>query len=172
MQPSLVGRYTFVVGGALFAAMLGACTDEATSDVAQETAGSGVAGVIVGVGQLGPAELEIKWDGHVAKIEGPVTLTQQEITFQPGGHTGWHTHGGVALVTIVSGALTLFDSHHPCEGTTYSAGSAFMDPGGGHTHIGRNLTSGATVVRVQYINPTGTAIRVDAPAPAGSELCP
>ena len=174
MQPSLLGQYKLMVGGVLFAAMLAACVDthEGTGDVHQHTAGSGVAATSLGTASLGNAESEIKWGGYTARVEGPTTLTLQEITFQPGGHTGWHTHGGMALVTIVQGALTLYTAHAPCTGVDYPAGTAFLDPGAGNVHIARNLGSSTAMVRVQYINKAGTAIRIDADAPPGSELCP
>ena len=176
MKSSIVGRSSIIVGGALFVSLLGGCVDASeesadTSDKTQLTSGSGAVGTILAVGSLGNAEVEIKAGGHVAKIEGPTTLTQQEIVIQPGGHTGWHSHGGLALVTVAAGTLTLFDDHDPCHGTAYPTGTAFLDPGSNHVHIARNLGTTPVTVRVQYINRTGTAIRIDKPAPAGSEGC-
>ncbi len=155
------------------ASLLVGCLDAPeTSELGQETAGSGAVGTILARTSLGEAKTEIFASGHEAEIKGPTTLVMQEITVQPGGHTGWHTHGGLALVSIVSGALTMYDSHHPCDGTPFNAGTAFMDPGGGHVHIGRNRGTDVTLVRVQYILPTGAAVRIDAPAPAGADACP
>lgn len=171
MQLNLDHRGNLIGVGILFAAMLGACTDpEHTDDAHQHTSGSGIVGTILATASLGNAETEIKWDGTTSKVEGPTTLTMQEITFQPGGHTGWHIHGGMAFVSIVEGGLTLFAEGAPCVGTEFPAGTAFVDPGS-RVHIARNLGSSAALVRVQYINPVGTAVRIDAPAPAGAELC-
>lgn len=140
--------------------------------VEQQTAASGARGVILGSSLLGPAKVEANWGGHAAEVKGPTRLIMQEITIDPGGHTGWHTHGGMAFAQIHAGTLSLFDEHHPCEGTDYPPGTAFLDPGGGHTHIARNLGTTPVTVRVQYVLPDGGAVRIDAPAPAGADACP
>ncbi len=142
-----------------------------TGDAHQHTAGSGIVGTILASSSLGDAEVEVKWQGFHTKVEAPTTLTMQEITFQPGGHTGWHTHGGMAFASIVSGTLTLYDAAAPCDGQEYPAGTAFLDPGN-RVHIARNLGTSTALVRVQYVYPTGAAVRIDAPAPPGSEACP
>ncbi len=173
MRSSFVGRSHFVIGGLLFAAVLGGCVDgEDTSELGQETAGSGAAGTILANSNLGDAEIEVNVGGHVGKVEGDTQLVTQTITIQPGGHTGWHTHGGMAFVSISAGTLTLFDSHAPCTGTAYATGKAFFDQGGGEVHIARNLGTTPATVYVQYILPAGAPARIDAPAPAGAELCP
>ena len=167
-----LGRTFVAMSGLVFTALLGACVEgEALGEASQETTSSGTVGVILARASLGDAETEIKWNGEVAKVEGPTDLVLQEITIQPGGNTGWHTHGGMAIVTIVSGTLSLFDSENPCDGHDYPAGKAFVDPGSGHVHIARNLGTTPVSVRVQYILNAGQAIRIDAPAPAGAELC-
>jgi hypothetical protein len=49
--------------------------------------------------------------------------------------TGWHTHPGPALVTVVRGALTYEDARaHACQQASYGAGEGFVDPGFGHVH--------------------------------------
>ncbi len=172
MNSSHVGR-SFVISGVLFAAVLGGCLDaEGTGEVGQETAGSAAVGVVVATGNLGIAKIEVTAGGHTSEVKGPTTLVQQEITVQPGGHTGWHTHGGIAFVSIAQGALTVFDGSAPCTGKEFPTGGAFFDPGGGHVHIARNLGSTVAIVRVQYIVPTGQPIRIDVPAPAGADACP
>jgi quercetin dioxygenase-like cupin family protein len=156
--------------------LLAACTaepvDPNTAEVEQHTAGSGIVGPIIANGLLGPAEIEIKWGDHTAKIETSVRVVTQDITIQPGGFSGWHTHPGPVFATITAGTASLFSGEDPCNGTDYPAGTAFVDPGGGHVHIARN--NGTTVVNIKatYLIPDGTGIRIDAPAPAGSELCP
>src|SRR3712207_7289969 len=39
---------------------------------------------------------------------------------EPGGSSGWHHHPGVALVSVKSGAVTLYDEK--CKKTVYKAG--------------------------------------------------
>ncbi len=173
MQIAFAARSSFLAA-ALFATV-GCTTDEPieqTGEVVQFTSGSMAVGTILASSTLGAAEVEAKAGGHVGKVEGATTMVLQEIVIQPGGHTGWHTHGGMAFASIVAGTLTLFAEEQPCQGQPYPAGTGFLDPGGGHVHIARNLGTTAVTVRVQYIVPTGAPVRIDAPAPAGSSTCP
>ena len=146
-----------------------ACTSEETSELEQETLGSGAVATTLANALLGEAKTEVFWGGYTAEVKGSTTLVMQEIVIQPGGHTGWHSHSGLAFASVVSGTLTLFDATNPCVGTPYVAGTAFVDPGGTHTHIARNLSDAPMTVRVQYVTPTGQPVRIDAPAPS---TCP
>ncbi|MEJ7596982.1 MAG: hypothetical protein WKG01_03645 [Kofleriaceae bacterium] len=157
---------------AMCSALLGACTDEGITEVSQETAGSGAVAKKLASAALGLSYTDVKFGGTHAKVDGPTTLVMQEIVLAPGGHTGWHSHSGLAFASIVTGTLTLFDGDAPCVGTAYPAGTAFVDPGGTHNHIARNLTDASMTVRVQYVTPTGAPVRIDVPAPPGAEACP
>jgi hypothetical protein len=100
-----------------------------------------------------------------------------QITIQPGGHTGWHTHLGAALAIVKSGALTLTGfregrvgdsarSGGRCVTQTFSAGQSFVDPGHGHVHIARNLGTEPAGVWVTYTGvPPAGAFRLDAADP-------
>jgi quercetin dioxygenase-like cupin family protein len=105
------------------------------------------------------------------KTEGPIDVADQTITIQPGGHTGWHSHPGPALVVIKSGAFTLYDGDDPsCTPQVFTAGSAFVDRGGGHVHIGRNEGTTPVELSVTYLLPKGAGARTDvSPAPGN---CP
>jgi hypothetical protein len=98
----------------------------------------------------------------------PYDVVVQEITIAPGGHTGWHTHPGIVVVVVKSGALTVYDADDTsCSPQSYGAGLAYVDPGYGHVHIARN--EGAvepTVVLVTYLDvPIGEPVRIDADDP-------
>lgn len=151
--------------------VLGACVDnETVGQSSQETAGAGIAATTFSNSLLGLAEIEAKWNGLHSKVEASTRLIQQEIVFQPGGHTGWHTHGGMAFVSITEGTLTLYSTGlaNPCAGVAYPAGTAFLDPGFGHVHIARNEGTSEMKVRVQYVLPDGAPARIDAAAPPGA----
>jgi hypothetical protein len=103
-------------------------------------------------------------------------LVTQQITIQPGGHTGWHTHPGTALAIVKSGTLTLTGvraGHRAsaqggsrCVTQTFSAGQTFVDPGHGHVHVARNLGTAPAEVWVTYTGvPSGGAFRLDAADP-------
>ena len=51
-----------------------------------------------------------------------------QITVQPGGSAGWHSHPGGAIVVVEQGSLTVYSPvSHKCRTTTYSAGQAFIE---------------------------------------------
>jgi quercetin dioxygenase-like cupin family protein len=74
--------------------------------------------------------------------------------------TGWHTHPGPALVTVVKGSLTYQDAKaNQCRQATYGAGSGFVDRGFGHVH--RAIAGGNGVdFYVVYLLPPGTPTHV------------
>src|SRR6266480_4620114 len=52
------------------------------------------------------------------RVRGDSDLYVTQHTFQPGGQTGWHSHPGPSLITVVEGTLTVY--HDDCTFTTYS----------------------------------------------------
>jgi quercetin dioxygenase-like cupin family protein len=70
--------------------------------------------------------------------------------------TGWHTHPGPAIVTVVKGTLTYEDSaHRRCRDVTYIPGEGFVDRGFGHVHRAIAGPEG-TDFYVVYILPPGS----------------
>lgn len=110
-----------------------------------------------------------------AAMREPVSITasaktdvvMQHISIAPGGHTGWHSHPGPAVVLVTAGALTLYDGDDPtCTGTKHRAGKGFVDPGRGHVHIGRNEGAQTVELFVTYFDvPIGGSPRIDADDP-------
>jgi len=50
-----------------------------------------------------------------------------DVAFDPGGYTGWHSHPGVEVGTVKSGAVTLKRVRDgECRINTYTAGQAFV----------------------------------------------
>jgi quercetin dioxygenase-like cupin family protein len=118
-----------------------------------------------------PFKVEI--DGLVElKTKRAMDVADQTITIQPGGHTGWHSHPGPALVVIKSGTFTLYDGDDPaCTPQVFTAGQAFVDVGGGHVHIGRNESDGIVELSVTYLLPVGAGPRTDVtPAPGNCQF--
>ncbi len=82
----------------------------------------------------------------------------------PGGSSGWHHHPGVALVSVKSGAVTLYDEK--CKKTVYKAGEGFVE--GNHPVLVRNHGKVDAVLYTTYIVPTSTTeegLRIDDPQP-------
>lgn len=92
-------------------------------------------------------KFKIKMDGRkttVVKDKNPSRTVVARFTVQPGAQFPWHSHPGPVIVNVVQGELTYLPSSD-CVERTYGAGTAFVDPGHGHTHTAWNATGGVTV---------------------------
>src|SRR5919199_1653577 len=66
----------------------------------------------------------------------------QHVRLGANAQTGWHTHPGPAIVTVVRGSITYEEADaNRCVDETYTAGEGFVDRGFGHVH--RALAGGA-----------------------------
>ena len=115
------------------------------------------------------------WDLRF-KVKGDTDVYVFQNTWQPLGHTGWHTHPGPSLLFVISGQITAYDaSDSTCTPTTYSAGQVLTDIGCGDVHLVANesATNTAVVIAVQFI-PHGEPRRIDEPAPVNCPVitCP
>jgi len=84
--------------------------------------------------------LDIKVNGAATHVlSGGTEVFMRHVVFAAGASTGWHTHLGPVVVTVVSGSLTLYDGiDRICHGVTVVAGQGFIDQGFGHIHLARN----------------------------------
>jgi len=109
------------------------------------------------------------------RVRGDSDLYVTKHTFPVGAHTGWHTHPGPSLITVVAGELTVYESDSPnCTPTVYHTGESFTDVGCGDVHLVRNEgTVQAMDVAVQIV-PAGAPRRIDADQPASCPVisCP
>ena len=162
--PARSGLFVSVGVGAVLAALAGAALATPPSGIVS-------APIIARATFVDPADVKFKSQGeqgqqvmHAPDLRETVI---QQIIIAPGGSTGWHSHPGPAVALIKAGALTLYSSEDPtCTPRTYSAGQAFIDPGQGHAHLGRNLGSENVEVWVTYFDvPAGLSPRVDAAYP-------
>ena len=98
-----------------------------------------------------------------ATVNGMDYVTR-EITIAPGGNTGWHYHNGRVFGVVREGTLTRTMSD--CSNVETRAGAAVIEESGPtHVHIGRNLGPVPLKMWVDYIQPAGTPLAVDAPDP-------
>jgi quercetin dioxygenase-like cupin family protein len=113
-----------------------------------------------------------KWELET-NVKGASDVYVTRHTFQPGTHTGWHTHPGPSLITVIQGTLTAYEGAS-CTRKVYTAGQSFTDIGCGDVHLVRNEGSTVAVDVAVQIVPAGAPRRIDAPAPACSPvlLCP
>ena len=131
------------------------------------TAASGFVGTPNGRGNLGTFRIKSKADGYDVDLKSHdnTDIVVTDIIVAPGGHSGWHTHPGPALVVVKTGAITFYHGDdRTCTGTRYPAGTAFIEAGG-TVGIARNEEPGQTTVVATFFVPKGSATRLDAPAP-------
>jgi ABC-type glycerol-3-phosphate transport system substrate-binding protein len=87
------------------------------------------------------------------QTKNPTDVRIQELVFEPGGFSGWHHHPGIILVSVKSGAVTLWNSD--CSSTTYGPGLAdgavFVE--GGDDPVQATSAPGATAY-VTYVAPS------------------
>ena len=108
------------------------------------------------------------WDMQI-EVSKATDVAVQNITFEPAGQSGWHSHPGPVFIQVVSGSITFYDSDDPgCKGIVRTAGQGFLDVGD-HPHLARNETALPATNVVTYFAPPGATLRIDAPKPAN---CP
>lgn len=106
----------------------------------------------------------------ITRIRGDSDLYVTQNTWQPGGQTGWHTHPGPSLITVIEGTITVYEDD--CTFETYSAGESFTDIGCGDVHNVVNETGAeAKAVAVQIV-PHGAPRRIDADNPGCAQPPP
>jgi quercetin dioxygenase-like cupin family protein len=96
---------------------------------------------------------------RAVKPEGADVFVQH-VRLGPNEATGWHTHPGPALVSVVKGSLTYEDAKaRECNRVTYVAGEGFVDRGFGHVHRAIAGPDGVDFY-VTYLLPPGSASHV------------
>ncbi|PYQ24082.1 MAG: hypothetical protein DMF79_02495 [Acidobacteria bacterium] len=143
----------------------------AYSGTVRATPASGVTSTVFAVGHFDAIDaktLSSSWQVRI-KTKGESDLHVLENRIVPGGSFGWHSHPGPSLVTVKTGALTLYRGDDPdCTPEVVEAGSGFVDQGG-DVHLVRNEGSVDTVVYVASLVPRGAVRRIDEPSPGN---CP
>jgi len=135
--------------------------------IAWATPGVGISTTIIsGPTILDDVHFKTKSDINQVEVNtkgfSDVYVVQNKIA--PGGHTGWHTHPGPSIISVVSGTATEYRSDEP-GGVVHSAGTSFVDEGGDHAHIMVNEGSSDLVLVAFQILPLGAPRRIDVPAP-------
>jgi quercetin dioxygenase-like cupin family protein len=134
-----------------------------SGDHAQATPPSGIAAELLARGTIAHGH-RVRVGGVELKTRGPIDVATVDVTFQPGGSTGWHVHPGPALVTVKTGQLTLHRAKG-CLTRTFTAGQTFLEFGPADVNLTRNETGGVTETVVTFLLPVGAPTTVDAPAP-------
>ncbi len=157
-------NWKLLTAAALVACGLGAFAVKS----AWATPGQGISTTII----AGPSVMdEIDIHSHIPnthdvkfKTKGISDVYVVQNRIAPGGHTGWHTHAGPSIISVVSGTATEYRSDEP-DGIVLKAGTAFVDEGGDHAHIIVNEGDTDLVLVAFQILPFGATRRIDVPAP-------
>ena len=81
----------------------------------------------------------------------------------PGGHTGWHSHPGPSIISVVSGEATEYHAGNP-DGVVHATGTAFVDDGEGAHIVYNEGTVDLELIAFQIL-PAGAPRRIDEPQP-------
>lgn len=108
-------------------------------------------------------------DGTIP-LQAGTDVAMAQITVQPGGSSGWHSHPGGAIVVVKDGAVTVYRSiGSHCQTSTYGPGQAFIER---HGEVDQVVDTG-TAPYVLFVTfprvPQGESARIDAPDPG---TCP
>ena len=130
------------------------------------TAGTGFGLSVQGRG-VTPGAMHYNVGDIKLQAKAAVDFVAATVTIATSGNSGWHSHPGLVLVTVLSGTITLYQSD--CSSALYPAGTSFVEPSSS-THLARNESSTTPVLAaVTFIVPAGTAaLRVDQPDPGCS----
>jgi quercetin dioxygenase-like cupin family protein len=103
-------------------------------------------------------------------IQMGTDVVMAQITVDPGGSSGWHSHPGGAIIVVKQGTPTLYRSlGSQCQSTTYSAGDAFIERPGEVDDV-LNASTAPYVLYVTFPRvPPGGSARIDEPDPG---TCP
>ena len=122
--------------------------------------------IVAGPTLLGDVDVKSDSDLNQVKIKtkGLSDVYVVKNVIVPGGNTGWHSHPGPSIVSVVSGQATEYRDDSP-DGVVHAAGTAFVDEGGDHAHMVANEGNTDLVLVAFQIIPVGATRRIDRPAP-------
>jgi quercetin dioxygenase-like cupin family protein len=108
-------------------------------------------------------------DGTIP-LQAGTDVVMSQITVNPGGSSGWHSHPGGAIIDVQQGTLAVYTAvGNECQTTTYSAGQAFIErPGEVDNVLNQGTEPYVLFVTFPRVPPGGSA-RIDQPDPG---TCP
>ena len=103
--------------------------------------------------------------GRARAETAPDDVAFLNVTVQPGGTSGWHSHPGPEIAVVKSGAATLYYADDPtCTPHRYSAGQGYVvQPN--RVQTVRNEASEPAEFVVAFVVSPGVPLRNDAPNP-------
>jgi quercetin dioxygenase-like cupin family protein len=112
-----------------------------------------------GTGVVARGTLDGQFKLKLRDSSKPGDVVVQRFILGAGGQSGWHFHPGPAVVTVLSGALTL--DQDDCSSTIYTAGKVAIEPTD-VVHRVRNLGTTNVEFWVTFLDiPVGSAHRIE-----------
>jgi Cupin domain len=139
----------------------------AASVIAWASPAVGVTPTLIGRGTYEP--FKVKTDAHSlvdveVKAKSHLDVVVRTHDYAVGSSTGWHTHPGPVLITVLQGQVTFYEADDPtCTPHVVSAGEGYVDTGRGH--IGRNETGQSAKDVTVILAPVNLPFRNELPAP-------
>lgn len=101
------------------------------------------------------------WHLHV-RTQGATDFYVQHIVVGPGGYSGWHTHPGLLIGTVVSGSIDFYDAN--CQKRSFTAGQVFTE----NTQVHAIINTGTVNADLSaaYLIKHNLPRRIEADAPA------
>ena len=170
-MPLTIKRFALLL--TIAATALGALAAAAIAMVANDSGPAGPSGVHIvplSKGTLA-SSVHAKAAGIEITTNGRKDILVTEITVDPGGSFGWHSHPGPVLVAVGKGTLTVYDAtKHGCQRSIVSAGDAFIEDGH-HVHLARNDGSAPVELNATFLARPGTTEYLKTePAPPGCNV--
>lgn len=101
------------------------------------------------------------WEAEL-HAHGATDFYVQHLVLAPGGYSGWHTHPGILVATVVSGSIDLYDAN--CQKQTVNAGEVYFE--NGHVHAISNTGPVNADLSIAYLIKHNAPRRIEADAPA------
>jgi hypothetical protein len=127
----------------------------------------GVTPTLIGRATFEP--FRVKTDPHALldvdiKAKSHLDVVVRTHDYAPGSTTGWHTHPGPVLISVLEGQVTFYEWDDPtCTPHVVTAGQGYVDTGRGH--VGRNETGQPAKDVTVILAPVNLPFRGELPAP-------
>jgi len=100
------------------------------------------------------------WQAQV-QAQGATDTYVQHLVLAPGGYSGWHSHPGILVATLVGGSVDFYDAN--CQKTSYAAGQIYFEAAQPHAIINRGSENAD--IYLAYLIKHGQSRRIEADAP-------
>ena len=135
--------------------------------LAWATPGAGAASAVLsGAVLLDEIDTKGETDTHEVEIKasGQWEMRVIRFRFEPGGHTGWHSHPGPVFVMVTAGTLTFYRADDPDNPIEYPAGTGFVEDAR-RVHLAANEGDVDLELDAFLLIPLGEPARIDEPGP-------